>query len=287
MVGMTRLIFLTAVSGVQADVLGSLHPGSSHLGLIGTGQQQGASLGPLAKATALEPSLVASSQHIANLIAHKSISSQVPDNPHPTYKIPVDKKATVKVGSNGAGFVGSGRAPKLQRAPVGISAPPLPSLPEPPEPPTLEDVENVAEDMKNAAPEIPEVPVPDLAPALPDPPKSAVPKEWGQRKCFYLMLLLLCFCGCFGAVAQQEHGLHIGSAVATTPAFFLLGYMFTQTDIMWRFWRGEQVGWWCAILCFWASGQLIFGVSVLAVVGVGEAKARKQKAAEAQAESQA
>merc|ERR1719440_2080032 len=111
-------------------------------------------------------------------------------------------------------------------------------MPEPLEPPTLEDVENAGEYAYNSAPELPDVPLPEISPALPDPPKVAVPTEWGQRKCFYLMLLLLCFCGCFGAVAQHEHGLHIGSAVAVTPAFFLLGYMFTQTDVMWRFWHG-------------------------------------------------
>lgn len=274
------LFFLSAtMSGICADVLGAPRSGIFRLGLIGTGRKQSDSLGPLASTSALEPLLVSASQHAEGLNVHSGAAKQVPRNPHPNYESPVDKNATVRVGANGAGFVGPGRPPKMKRAPVGVSAPQPPSLPDPPTPPSVDD-------LTPEVPGPPEVPsVPDLAPALPDPP-NVVPQDWGQRKCFYIFILLLCFCGCFGMVAQHEHGLHVGSAAAMTPAFLLLGYMLTQTDVMSRFWHGEQVGWWCAALCFWASLQLLFGLGVLVAVGAGAASAKKQQAVEAQAVSQ-
>lgn len=280
MARLTQLFIVATVLGISADFLDAHHSEIFRIGLIGTGSKHSSSLGPLASTAALEPLLVSASQHAEGLAVQASVAKQAPRDPHPNYQAPRDKNATVRVGANGAGFVGSGRAPKMKRAPAGVSAPQPPSVPEPPTPPSVED-------LTPEVPELPKVPsVPDLSPALPDPPKHAVPQEWGQRKCFYLLILLLCFCGCFGVVAQQEHGLHVGSAAAMTPAFLLLGYMFTQTDVMSRFWRGEQVGWWCAALCFWASLQLLFGLGVLVAVGAGAASARKQLAAEAQAVSQ-
>lgn len=311
MARLTQMLFVTTASGITAASVGAPHSGSLRLGLIGQAAHQVDYLGPLASSVAMEPALASASKHVIGFIVHanttdtdslnatalaaaqsqdlhaaaahlKQQSEQAPRNPHPNWKgAPVDKNATVQVGANGAGFVGSGKAPKLKRAEVGVTPPQPPSLPEPPELPSVEDL----------TPEVPEMPklpsIPDPRDALPDPPKDTLPEEWGQRKCFYLMILLLCFCGCFGLAAHHEHGLHVGSALAMTPAFFLLGYMCTQTNMMSRFWNGEQVGWWCAVLCFWATMQLFFGIAVLGAVGAGAVSSRKQQAAEMQGASPA
>lgn len=143
------------------------------------------------------------------------------------------------------------------RAPGQISAPDLPS----PRLPNQKDLD--------ALPSTPEV-------SMPAPPESLVPVI-SQRKCFYLFLLLVCFCSCFGLAAHSEHGLKVGSTVAAVAPFFVLFYMLTTTSLMQRFWRGQPVGWWCALLCMWCAIQLLVGLGVLgAVIAQGKAKPKEE-----------
>jgi len=120
----------------------------------------------------------------------------------------------------------------------------------------------------------PPPPAPDVD--MPAPPESLVPVI-SQRKCFYLFLLLVCFCSCFGLAAHSEHGLKVGSTVAAVAPFFVLFYMLTTTSLMQRFWNGQPVGWWCALLCFWCAIQLLVGLGVLgAVIAQGKAKPKEE-----------